>query len=209
MKPHVGPSGCVVKVVLSSQTLGKLDDRVVMGHLLGYDGGYRLWIPKMRVREIRDVVFYEGEAPMTPVDGRGPSWTQPTLAPPPRPLPHTTESKNMKQRTYLTPRTPNRVANGSIRIPPARTTVAAATRAYIATRRLQGTSNQLTRRRGRRRAPICQPRPPVSSSVNSPRLRAQRRRIRRPTCLRGILGARARIRSYARRRLARRFACLT
>jgi len=27
-------------------------------------------IPKLGVQETRDVVFYEGEAPMTPVDGR-------------------------------------------------------------------------------------------------------------------------------------------
>jgi len=101
-----------------------------MGYMLGYkyDGVYRVWIPKMGVRETRDVVFYEGEAPMTPVDGATVEDRREVqvrlnqlcrLHPPPRPLPHTTESKNMKQRMYLTPRTPKRVANGSIRIPPA------------------------------------------------------------------------------------------
>jgi len=51
---------------------GKLDDRAVVRYLLGYkyEGGYRVWIPKLGVQETRDVVFYEGEAPMTPVDGR-------------------------------------------------------------------------------------------------------------------------------------------
>jgi len=100
MKPdveHIRTFGCVVKVVLPSQTLGKLDDRAVMGYLLGYkyEGGYRVWIPKLGVRETRDVVFYEGEAPMTPVDGgtiesrreevQVTSGRQPTLAPPPPP----------------------------------------------------------------------------------------------------------------------------
>jgi len=28
-----------------------------------------VWIPKLGVQETRDVVFYKGEAPMTPVDG--------------------------------------------------------------------------------------------------------------------------------------------
>jgi len=84
MKPdveHIRAFGCVVKVVLPSQTLGKLDDQAMMGYLLGYKykGGYRVWIPKLGVQETRDVVFYEGEAPMMPVDsgtigpGRSPS----------------------------------------------------------------------------------------------------------------------------------------
>jgi len=49
---------------------GKLDDRAVVRYLLGYkyEGGYQVWIPKLGVQETRDVVFYEGEAPMTPVD---------------------------------------------------------------------------------------------------------------------------------------------
>jgi len=29
-----------------------------------------VWIPKLGVQETRDVVFYEGEVPMTLVDGR-------------------------------------------------------------------------------------------------------------------------------------------
>jgi hypothetical protein len=71
MKPHVGhirTFGCIVKVTL---LLGKLEDRAVMGYLLGYkyDGGYRVWIPKMGVRESRDITFYEGMAPMVPDHG--------------------------------------------------------------------------------------------------------------------------------------------
>jgi len=68
---HIRAFRCVVKVVLPSQTLGKLDDQAVMGYLLGYkyEGSYRVWIPKLGVQETRDVVFYEGEAPMMPVDG--------------------------------------------------------------------------------------------------------------------------------------------
>jgi len=49
---------------------GKLDGRAVVRYLLGYkyEGGYRVWIPKLGVQETRDVVFYKGEVPMTPVD---------------------------------------------------------------------------------------------------------------------------------------------
>ena len=38
---HIRTFGCVTKVVLPSELFGKLDDRVVMGYLLGYkyDGG--------------------------------------------------------------------------------------------------------------------------------------------------------------------------
>jgi len=41
-------------------------------YLLGYKykGGDQVWIPKLGVQETRDVVFYEGEAPMMPVDSR-------------------------------------------------------------------------------------------------------------------------------------------
>jgi len=51
---------------------GKLDDRAAVRYLLGYkyEGGDRVRIPKLGVQETRDVVFYEGEAPMMPVDGR-------------------------------------------------------------------------------------------------------------------------------------------
>jgi len=51
---------------------GKLDGCAAVRYLLGYKykGGYQVWIPKLGVQETRDVVFYEGEAPMTPVDGR-------------------------------------------------------------------------------------------------------------------------------------------
>jgi len=93
MKPdveHIRAFRCIVKVVLPSQMLGKLDDQVVVGYLLGYksEGSYWVWIPKLGVQETRDIVFYEGEAPMTPVDsgtigpGRSPSVSrcQPTLA---------------------------------------------------------------------------------------------------------------------------------
>jgi len=63
MKPDVGHArtfGCVVEVILPSQTLGKLEDRAAVGYLLGYkyDGGSRVWVPKMGVRKTRDVVSY-------------------------------------------------------------------------------------------------------------------------------------------------------
>jgi len=51
---------------------GKLDGRAAVRYLLGYkcEGGDQVWIPKLGVQETRDVVFYEGKAPMTPVDGQ-------------------------------------------------------------------------------------------------------------------------------------------
>jgi hypothetical protein len=55
---HIRTFGCVVKVAQPSETLGKLDDRAVMGCPLGYkyDGAYRVWIPWIGVRESRDGV---------------------------------------------------------------------------------------------------------------------------------------------------------
>ena len=68
---HIRAFGCVVRVVLPRETLGKLDDRAAMGYLLGYkyDGAYRVWIPKKGVRESRDITFYENGAPVLPDDG--------------------------------------------------------------------------------------------------------------------------------------------
>ena len=65
---HIRTFGCMVRVTLPRETLGKLEDRGVMGYLLGYkyEGGYRVWIPRIGVREVRDVVFYEGTAPTLP-----------------------------------------------------------------------------------------------------------------------------------------------
>ena len=42
-----------------------------MGYLLGYEyeGGYRVWIPRIGVRECRDVTIYEGTASVQPDDG--------------------------------------------------------------------------------------------------------------------------------------------
>ena len=75
---------------------GKLDDHAAVRYLLGYkyEGGYRVWIPKLGVQETRDVVFYEGEAPMTLVDSgsrRGESkLCANVVRPPPAalPIPH-------------------------------------------------------------------------------------------------------------------------
>ena len=42
-----------------------------MGYLVGYkfEGGYRVWIPKMSLKEARDVVFYEDSVPVQPEGG--------------------------------------------------------------------------------------------------------------------------------------------
>jgi len=51
---------------------GKLGYHAAVRYLLGYKykGGDQVWIPKLGVQETRDVVFYEGKAPMMPVDSR-------------------------------------------------------------------------------------------------------------------------------------------
>jgi len=78
---------------------GKLDDHAAVRYLLGYkyEGGDRVRIPKLGVQETRDVVFYEGEVPMTPVDGgtiesrRGESKLRTNVVRPPpaaSPIPH-------------------------------------------------------------------------------------------------------------------------
>jgi len=101
MKPDVGhirTFGCTVRVTLPSEKLGKLEDRGAMGYLMGYkyEGGYRVWIPRIGVREVRDVTFYEGTAPILPDHG---STTEvrrdrvqvgllPQTAPPATPAPH-------------------------------------------------------------------------------------------------------------------------
>ena len=71
MKPnvsHIRPFGCITKVTLPSEKLKKLDNRAVMGYLLGYkyEGAYRVWIPNQGVKEARDVTFYENAAPILP-----------------------------------------------------------------------------------------------------------------------------------------------
>jgi len=67
---HIRPFGCKTKITLPSEKLKKLDDRAVMGYLLGYkyEGGYRVWIPNQGVKEARDVTFYEDAAPVLPED---------------------------------------------------------------------------------------------------------------------------------------------
>ena len=94
MKPdvsHIRTFGCVVKVTLPLEKLGKLADRAMMGYLLGYkyEGAYRIWVPKMGVQESRNVVFYEGSAPIQPVDGEAVDVTREKVqgAATPRPLP--------------------------------------------------------------------------------------------------------------------------
>ena len=69
---HIRTFGCIVRVTLPSEKLGKLEDRRAMGYLMGYkyEGGYRVWIPHIGMKEVRDVTFYEGTAPMCPTMGR-------------------------------------------------------------------------------------------------------------------------------------------
>jgi hypothetical protein len=66
MKPDVGhirTFGCVVRVTPPRETLGKLKDRGAMVEHT-YEGGYRVWIPRIGVRKSRDVNFFEGSAPV-------------------------------------------------------------------------------------------------------------------------------------------------
>jgi hypothetical protein len=74
MKPdisHIHTFGCVTKVVLPSELLGKLDDCAAMGYLLGYkyDGAYHVWIPKLGIRESRNITFYDNTTPTLPEHG--------------------------------------------------------------------------------------------------------------------------------------------
>ena len=66
MKGQIRTFGCIVRVTLPSEKLGKLEDRGAMGYLMGYkyEGGYRVWIPRIGVKEVRDVTFYEGTVPV-------------------------------------------------------------------------------------------------------------------------------------------------
>ena len=42
-----------------------------MGYPMGdkYEGAYRVWIPRIGVKEVRDVTFFEGTAPVLPDHG--------------------------------------------------------------------------------------------------------------------------------------------
>ena len=68
---HICTFRCTVRIALPCKKLGKLDDCGEMGYLLGYkyEGGYRVWMPRISVREVRDVVFYEGTVPTLPNHG--------------------------------------------------------------------------------------------------------------------------------------------
>ena len=73
MKPsasHIRPFGCV-KVTLPTEKLKKFNHRAVMRYLIGYnyEGACRLWIPKMGIKEARDVVLYDKHSPVLPEDG--------------------------------------------------------------------------------------------------------------------------------------------
>jgi hypothetical protein len=61
---HIRTFGCVARVTLPREKLEKLEDRGAMG-----EGGYRVWIPRIGVKEMRDVTFYEGTAPVLPDHG--------------------------------------------------------------------------------------------------------------------------------------------
>ena len=66
-----GTFGCIVRVTLPSEKLGKLEDRGAMGYLMGYkyEGAYCVWIPRIGVKEVRDATFFEGTAPVLPDHG--------------------------------------------------------------------------------------------------------------------------------------------
>ena len=109
---HIRTFGCVVRVTLPAETLGKLDARGAMGYLLGYkyDGAYRVWIPKKGVRESRDIVFYEDGAPILPDDGEVVEDNRVSLLPKATPiLPPTTTT--VAPTPPAAPPTPQNAAN--------------------------------------------------------------------------------------------------
>ena len=74
MKPDVGhirTFRCIMHVTLFKEMLGKLEDHGATGYQMGhkYDGGYHVWIPCIGVKEVRDITFYEGTAPVLPNHG--------------------------------------------------------------------------------------------------------------------------------------------
>jgi len=74
VKPNVSyicPFGCVMKVTLPVENLGKLENHAIMGYLLSYkyEGGYHVWIPNQGLKEARDVTFYKDVPPVSPEDG--------------------------------------------------------------------------------------------------------------------------------------------
>jgi hypothetical protein len=58
-------------VTLPNEKLGKLENHGAMGYLMGYKykGAYHVWIPCIGVKEVRDVTFLEGAAPVLPDHG--------------------------------------------------------------------------------------------------------------------------------------------
>ena len=112
MKPDVGhicTFRCVMCVTLPKEMLGKLEDCRAMGYLMGYkyDSGYHVWIPRIGVREVRDVTFYKGTVPVLPDHGSTakvqhakvqvvppPGTTPGPMTPTPMPTSHNTEDAN-------------------------------------------------------------------------------------------------------------------
>ena len=68
---HIRTFGCVMHVTLPKEMLGKLEDHGATSYLMGYkyDSGYRVWNPRIGVREVRDVTFYKGTVPVLPNHG--------------------------------------------------------------------------------------------------------------------------------------------
>ena len=63
---YIRTVGCIVRVMLPSETLGKLEDRGAMGYLKGYkdEVDYHVWIPRIGEKEVRDITFFEGTEPV-------------------------------------------------------------------------------------------------------------------------------------------------
>ena len=106
---HICTFGCIMHIMLPKEMLGKLEDHRAMGYLMGYkyDGGYCVWIPRIGVREVRDITFYKGTVPVPPDHGSTaevqcakvqvvppPGMTPGPTSPTPTPTSHNTEDMN-------------------------------------------------------------------------------------------------------------------
>ena len=68
---HIRTFRCIVRVTLPSEELGKMEDRGAMRYLRGYkyEVNYRIWIPRIGVKEVEDITFFEVRAPALPDRG--------------------------------------------------------------------------------------------------------------------------------------------
>ena len=68
---HICTFQCIMCVMLPSEELGKLEDRRAMRYLKGYKYkvNYHIWIPRIGVKEVKFITFFEVTVPALPNHG--------------------------------------------------------------------------------------------------------------------------------------------